>query len=123
MIFALLFAVATSTVVASSTAAPPGCPPGPVGLVGCCREAPRLLTRVDGPYRAVAQTRHLHGIAIIELIIDTNGNVCAARILRGLDVEFDRAALASVMRWRFRPAVSYKGKAVTVAFNITAKTD
>jgi TonB family protein len=117
VIAAFFFAVVTST------AAPPGCPPGPVGLVGCCREAPRLLTRVDAPYRAVAQQRHLHGIAIIELIIDPNGDVCAARVLRGLDAEFDRAALASVKRWRFRPAIGNSGKAVTVAFNVTAKAD
>jgi TonB family protein len=117
VIAALLLAIITST------AAPPGCPRGPIGLVGCCREAPRLLARVDAPYRAVAQKRHLHGIAIIELIIDPNGDVCAARILRGLDSEFDRVALASMKRWRFRPAIGYSGKSVTVAFNVTAKAD
>jgi TonB family protein len=116
VIAALLFAVITST------AAPPGCPPGPVGLVGCCRTAPRLISRVDAPYHAVARARHLHGMAIIELIIDSHGDVCAARVLRGLDPEFDRAAIASVKRWKFRPALSYTGKPVTVVFNVTAKT-
>jgi TonB family protein len=109
--------------VITSTAAPPGCPLGPIGLVGCCREAPRLLTRVDAPYREVARRRHLHGIVIIELIIEPNGNVCAARVLLGLDAEFDRAAIASVKRWKFRPAIGNSGKAVTVAFNVTVKTD
>jgi TonB family protein len=117
VIAAVLFAVVTST------AAPPGCPADPIGLVGCCREAPRLLTRVDAPYRAVAQKRHLHGIAIVELIIDPKGDVCAARILRGLDSEFDHAVLAAMKRWKFRPAISHSGNAVTVAFNVTAKTD
>lgn len=115
MIVALLFAVITST------AAPPGCPAGPVGRVGCCRTAPRLVSRVDAPYRSVANARHLHGMAIIELIIDPNGEVCAARILRGLDADFDRAAIASVKQWKFRPAMSNAGKPVTGAFNVTAK--
>jgi TonB family protein len=115
VIAAFLFAVITST------AAPPGCPAGPIGLVGCCRDAPRLRTRVDEPYRKVAEKKHLHGIAIIELIIDTTGRVCAARILRGLDPEFDRAALIALRQWTFRPARNYSGKPVTVAFNVTAK--
>jgi TonB family protein len=115
VIAAFLFAVVTSTV------APPGCPAGPIGLVGCCRDAPKLLTRVDEPYREVAERKHLHGIAIIELIIDTTGHVCAARILRGLDAEFDRAALIAFRQWTFRPALNYSGKPVTVAFNVTAK--
>jgi TonB family protein len=109
--------------VVTSTAAPPGCPPGPLGLVGCCREAPRLLARVDAPYRAVARRLHLRGMAVIELIIDTSGNVCAARILRGLAAEFDQAALVSTRRWKFRPAIGNSGKTVTVAFNVTVKTD
>lgn len=115
VIAAFLFAVITST------AAPPGCPAGPIGRVGCCRDAPQLLTRVDQPYREVAERRHLHGIAIIELIIDPNGRVCAARILRGLDPEFDRAALVAVRQWKFRPAISNSGKPVTGAFNVTVK--
>jgi TonB family protein len=115
VILAFLFAVITST------AAPPGCPAGPIGLVGCCRDAPHLLTRVDEPYREVAERRHLHGIAIVELIINRNGRVCAARILRGLDPEFDRAGLVAVKQWKFRPALNYSGKPVTVAFNVTVK--
>src|SRR3954447_3053757 len=98
MIATFLFAVMTST------AAPPGCPAGPLGLVGCCSTAPRLISRVDAPYRSVARQRHLHGMAIIELVIDLRGQVCAAKILRGLDPEFDRAAVAAVKRWKFRPA-------------------
>jgi protein TonB len=117
MIAALLFAVTTST------ASWPGCPAGPVGRVGCCRQAPRLLTRVDEPYRAVARRKHLRGIAIIELIVDPRGDVCAARVLRGLDAEFDRAALVAVRQWKFRPAIDNAGKPVTGAFNVTAKTE
>jgi TonB family protein len=117
MIAAFLLAMITSTV------APPGCPPDPIGLVGCCREAPRLKSRVDAPYHSIARARRLHGIAILELIIDPHGDVCAARVLRGLDKEFDRAALAAVKQWKFSPAISHAGKPVTVAFNVTAKTD
>jgi protein TonB len=103
------------------SAAPPGCPAGPLGLVGCCRDAPRMVSRYDVPCRAVAKRRHLHGIAIVGLIIDARGNVCAARILKGLDAEFDRAALAAIKFWRFRPAMNYSGRPVMAAFSITVK--
>jgi protein TonB len=117
MITALLFAIATSTV------APPGCPAGPIGRVGCCREAPRLISRDEVPYRDVAKRRHLHGLAFLELIIDPQGTVCAARVLKGLDPEFDRAALSAVKHWRFRPGISNAGRPVTLAFNVTVKTE
>lgn len=117
MIAALLFAIATST------ATPAGCPAGPIGRVGCCREAPRLVSRYEEPYFAVAKRKHLHGIAILELIIDPQGAVCAAQVLKGLDPEFDRAALSAVKHWRFRPGISNAGKPVTLSFNVTVKTE
>jgi protein TonB len=116
MIAALLLAIATSTV------APPPCPPDPIGRVGCCREAPRLLSRYDEPYLAVAKRKHLRGMAIIELIIEPHGTVCAAQMLKGLDPDFDRAAVAAVKQWRFRPALNHNGKPITVLFNVTVKT-
>jgi protein TonB len=115
MITALLLTILTST------AAPPGCPAGPLGLVGCCRDAPRMLSHYDVPYRQVARRRHLRGVAIVELIIDAGGTVCAARVLRGLDPEFDRAALTAVKSWRFRPAMNYKSKPVMAAFTVSLK--
>src|SRR5689334_24051800 len=92
--------------ISLSATAPAGCPGGAVGRVGCCREAPRLLSRYDVPYRAVAKRKRLKGLAIVELIIEPHGSVCAARILKGLDADFDRAALSAVKCWRFRPAIS-----------------
>jgi len=116
MIAALLLAIATSTV------APPPCPPDPIGRVGCCRDAPRLLSRYDVPYRAVAKRKHLHGMAIVELIIEPHGTVCAARVLKGLHPDFDRAAISAVKQWRFRPATNHNGNPVTAAFSVTVKT-
>jgi TonB family protein len=82
-----------------------------------------MVSRYDVPYRTVAKRRRLRGIAIVELIIDAHGTVCAARILKGLDAEFDRAALTSVKFWRFRPALNYSGRPVMAAFAITLKAE
>lgn len=103
------------------TTAPAGCPAGPIGLVGCCREAPHLLSRYDVPYRAVAKRKRLKGVAIVEVIIEPHGSVCAARILKGLDADFDRAALSAVKAWRFRAAISNRGQAITSVFNLSLK--
>jgi TonB family C-terminal domain len=117
MIFGLVLVLAAT--IGGATIAPPPCPPDPIGLGGCCRDAPQLLYRVDAPYLRVAERRRLRGIAIVEAIIDPSGRVCHVRLLRGLDPEFDREALVAVRQWKFRPARSHTGKAVTVAFNLT----
>jgi TonB family protein len=115
MIAALVMAV-------QMAAPPPGCGPGAYGRVGCCSVAPRLVSRYDEPYRAVARRRGLRGIVILQLAIERDGHVCSARVLRGLDPEFDRAALAAVARWRFRPALDHRGKPVAMLFNVMVKS-
>jgi TonB family protein len=82
-----------------------------------------MVSRYDVPYRAVARRKHLHGVAIVELIIGSDGSICAARVLIGLDPDFDRAALSALKRWRFVPAMSHAGKPVTAAFDISVKAE
>ena len=64
--------------------------------------------------------RGVNGIVIIETIIDANGIVCDAAVLKGINPEVDAAALAAVKQWRFEPARA-NGRAVAVYFDVSVK--
>jgi periplasmic protein TonB len=55
---------------------------------------------------------------IIEAIIDQNGNVTDARVLKGLPMGLDDAALSAVKRWKFLPG-TLNGTPVPVYYNLT----
>ena len=55
---------------------------------------------------------------IVEAIIDQQGNVTTARVLKGLPMGLDRAAVEAVQKWKFRPA-TLEGRAVKVYYVLT----
>ena len=73
-----------------------------------------LLQRVQPDFRG----DRVKGMIIIETVIARSGDVCAARVLRGLAPSMDAKALAAVRRWKFTPAKK-AGQPVQAIFNIT----
>lgn len=55
---------------------------------------------------------------IVEAIIDTNGNVTNVRVLKGLPMGLDKAAVDAVQRWKFKPAM-LEGRPVKVYYVLT----
>jgi len=55
---------------------------------------------------------------IIEAIIDRNGNVTDARVLKPLPLGLDASALEAVKRWKFKPG-TLNGQPVPVIYNLT----
>lgn len=86
--------------------------------VGGDVKAPVATYRVDPAYTEVARKARIEGIVIIEAIIDQNGNVTDARILKGLPLGLDQAALEAVKKWKFRPG-TLNGQPVPVIYNLT----
>lgn len=82
--------------------------------VGWDIHPPQLIDRVD------PRVRNVRGIVIIETIIDVDGNVCDAAVLKGINAEVDAAAVAAVKRWRFTPA-TLNGRPVAVYFDLTVR--
>lgn len=75
----------------------------------------------DGPkpkYTEVARKARLQGTVIVEAIIDEQGRVIDARVLKGLPMGLDREAVAAVQQWRYKPA-TYQGRPVKVRFSLT----
>jgi protein TonB len=86
---------------------PPPPPPIPAGLENAIRiggnmKPPQKVKHVDAEYPAIAQSARVQGVVIVEAIIDRDGRVGYARILRSIPL-LDQAALAAVKQWEFTP--------------------
>jgi protein TonB len=69
-------------------------------------------------YTEMARKARLQGVVIVEAIIDEHGGVVNARILKGLPMGLDKAAIDAVQRWKFKPA-TLAGRAVKVYYTLT----
>ncbi|MGE0142930.1 MAG: TonB family protein [Planctomycetota bacterium] len=70
--------------------------------------APRPLTErnLAPRYPGLARRRHLEGVAVVEMLVDAEGEVCDCRLLAssGHDL-LDQCALRQLRLWRFDPAL------------------
>ena len=87
-------------------------------LVGGNVKAPIAVKRVDPIYTEVARRARTQGIVIIEAVIDRQGNVTEARVLKPLGFGLDVAALNAVRQWKFKPG-TLNGEPVPVYYNLT----
>ena len=94
---------------------PPARPQAPVrgGLI----RPPQKIVHVAAQYPAVARAARVQGVVIIETIIDTQGHVESATVLRSIPL-LDQAALDAVRQWRFTPT-TLNGVPVPVVMTVT----
>jgi len=81
---------------------------------------PVALITSDPPYPSVALRLRKQGIVILEAIIDSDGQVRSARVLRSAGEILDRAATDAVQLWRYRPA-RVGARAVAVYLTVTVR--
>jgi len=75
---------------------------------------PRVLSRSPMTYPAGAMKKRIKGYVVINLLIDTDGSIEAAKVLQSSPPGvFDTAALSGIRSWRFAPG-KYKGRPVKV---------
>jgi len=75
---------------------------------------PRVLSRSPMQYPASAMKKRIKGYVVINLLIDTDGSIEAAKVLQASPPGvFDAAALSGIRSWRFAPG-KYKGRPVKV---------
>jgi TonB family protein len=96
--------------------ATPGSTDNPVRVGGDIKE-PTKLRDVRPVYPAEAQAARVQGVVIIEAVIDTNGNVADAKVLRSVPM-LDEAAVGAVKQWRFTPTL-LNGAPVPVIMTVT----
>jgi TonB family protein len=78
---------------------------------------PTLMRNTRHEYPPIARAVRIQGVVILEILIDVDGHVRAARVLRSIPL-LDEAALACVRQWVFKPSV-VSGASVAVLMNIT----
>ncbi len=79
---------------------------------------PSLIERHDPIYSPDARAARVSGIVIVETLIDKDGVVREAFVLKGLPFGLDQAAVDAIRRWRFLPATK-DGQPVDAVFNVT----
>ena len=97
---------------------PPVMNPQGAYRVGGDVKAPVVVHRVEPLYPEEARKARVAGIVIVESIIDEEGNVVDARVLKPLPFGLDQSALDAVKQWKFR-AGTLDGKPVKTIFNLT----
>lgn len=94
----------------------PGSTDNPVRVGGDIKE-PKKIKDVRPVYPADALAAKVQGVVIIEAIIDTNGNVADAKVLRSVAM-LDQAAVDAVRQWRFSQTL-LNGAPVPVLMTVT----
>lgn len=67
-------------------------------------EMPVLISEVRVPYPETERQQRIQGPVTLELLIDSEGRVREAKVLEGPSEGLRQAALAAVLRFKFRPA-------------------
>jgi len=101
---------------------PPSGPPviepeGPL-RVGGEIQAPTKLVHVDPLYPELARRARLAGTLVLEATIDREGNVVDVKVLRGLGLGLEEAAITAVSQWKYTPTI-YNGRPVEVRMGVT----
>lgn len=78
---------------------------------------PTKIKDVRPVYPEIAQQARVSGIVIIEAVIDQEGNVVSARVIRPVAL-LDEAARDAVLQWKFTPT-QLNGVAVPVIMTVT----
>ena len=96
---------------------PPQPPPQPV-RVGVVRQ-PAKTRDVAPVYPPIARAAGISGVVIIEALIDIDGRVQQARVLRSIPL-LDQAALEAVQQWQYTPTL-LNGQPVPVLMTVTVQ--
>ncbi|MCC7185587.1 MAG: energy transducer TonB, partial [Acidobacteria bacterium] len=103
---------------------PPPAPPAPPApayqepvRVGGNIKEPKKIKHVAPVYPPEAQESRIQGIVILEALIDPDGKVASARVIRGVN-GLDDAAVDAVLQWEFTPTL-LNGQPVPVIMTVT----
>jgi len=95
---------------------PPPAEPPPLRIGGKI-QAPALLHRVNPVYPPIAVSARLQGIVILEALVERDGTVADAKVLRSAGAVLDREAQIAVSKWRYSPLV-LNGKPVRFVLTV-----
>ena len=86
--------------------------------VGGSVTRPEKISGDPPQYTEMARKARIMGVVIVEVVIDEEGNVTQPRVLKGLPMGLDKAAVDAVQTWKFKPS-TLDGKPVPVYYILT----
>ena len=91
---------------------------GPPYRVGGEVTRPEVLSSTKPAYTELARKSRVVGTVIVEAVIDEQGDVTGARVLKGLPLGLSEAAVEAIKTWKFKPATR-EGLPVPVYYVLT----
>ena len=79
--------------------------------------APRPIQKQEPEYTEEARDAKIEGSVTLSVVIEADGRIYEANVVKGLDPGLDANALAAVRMWVFEPATK-RGEPVAVSANI-----
>jgi TonB family protein len=79
---------------------------------------PEVISHPAPVYTPAARRARVQGVVILETVIDEQGDVTGVKVLKGLPMGLDQAAVDAVKTWKFKPATR-NGTPVKVAYVLT----
>lgn len=92
-------------------------PPRGVPLLTGGWGKPRLKLKIEPAYPWRARRTRLSGTVLLEVIVNENGDVYSARVVRGHRM-LNQAALDAILRWKYAPFL-WMGQPVSVLITVT----
>jgi protein TonB len=77
-----------------------------LGTIVKLTRRPQVIYQVEPEYSEPARKAHLQGAVKLRIDVSTDGRAINIRILEGMGLGLDEAAIDAVKRWRFQPALS-----------------
>lgn len=101
------------------TAPPAGASLTSEAMVACGGQItmPQVLKEQKPEYSSEAMRARIQGSVEVEAVVDTDGNIADARVVRALHPDLDEKAVAAVKAWKFSPGLM-DGKPVPVLIDI-----
>jgi TonB family protein len=78
-----------------------------------CATPPRLVSAPQTEFSERARGREFKGVSVLSVIVEPDGGTSHIQVMKGLGMGLDEKAIASVKKWRFKPAM-LNGKPVAV---------
>ena len=81
-----------------------------LGVIGCStppirQQPPAVITRFQPIYPFEQKRAGITGEAIVEFVVDVEGNVSEARVVKATNEAFGLSAVACIRKWKFKPGI------------------